>query len=98
MARLVEEVLEAWRAAERILDELPPVDPDHETVRVAIAQLRALYQDLTARSDAAETKLLASHHALRRSQALLDRIAARLGAEPAADSEVPRGEGSPAET
>lgn len=53
----VEEVLAAWRDAERLLDELPPVDPDHETVRLAVATLRLTYQQLTTGS-ATDTQLV----------------------------------------
>jgi hypothetical protein len=46
--RLLTEVLEAWRSAERTLDEMPASSPDHETIVIAIARLRSLYQELAA--------------------------------------------------
>lgn len=44
---IVEDALEAWREAERLLDRLTPLDPDHETVALAVASLRRTYQSLT---------------------------------------------------
>lgn len=43
----LEEALATWRDAERLLDELPPLDPDHETVRLAVVSLRQTYQEIT---------------------------------------------------
>src|SRR4029078_658710 len=45
---IVEETLEAWRDAERLLRRTPPVDPDHASVALAVRSLRETYQDLTA--------------------------------------------------
>jgi hypothetical protein len=45
---IVEETLEAWRDAERLLERLPALDPDHESVALAVASLRDTYQSLTA--------------------------------------------------
>lgn len=55
-AQLIERALATWREAERLLRELPPVDADHETVRLEVVRLREAYTRLTDRSsDAAET-------------------------------------------
>jgi hypothetical protein len=75
----VEDVLEAWRAAERLLEELPSLEPDREGVVHEVQRLRALYQVLTAGSDGAEANAASSEAALARSQATLDRVEARLG-------------------
>jgi hypothetical protein len=48
MSTAVEEVLSAWREAERLLESLPPVDPDHETVKMTVARLRDTYQTMAA--------------------------------------------------
>lgn len=48
MSRQVEELLRVWREGERLLAELPPLDPDHERVRHVVAVMSHLYQDLTA--------------------------------------------------
>jgi hypothetical protein len=44
---IVEEVLQTWRDAERVLDVLTPLDPDHEVVSLAVASLRATYRSIT---------------------------------------------------
>ena len=56
-AQLIERALEAWRGGERVLRELPRVDPDHETVRLAVISLRDTYDRLTGAS-ASSTELL----------------------------------------
>jgi hypothetical protein len=43
----VEELLSVWRDAERLLDTLPPMSPDHEAVRDAVVEVRAAYQAIT---------------------------------------------------
>ena len=43
----VHEVLATWRDAERLLDTLPPLDPDHETVRMLVIALRESYERVT---------------------------------------------------
>jgi hypothetical protein len=59
---MVEEILATWREAERLLDSLPPVNPDHETVRLAVVRLQATYRQLT--SDTAQTEeIIASSRA-----------------------------------
>jgi hypothetical protein len=67
---LVAEVLEDWRAAERLLDELPPTAPDHETVALLIADLREMYQSLT------EERIPVTDEILRESRATLERAGA----------------------
>ena len=49
----VHEVLDTWRDAERLLDALPPLDPDHETVRLVVVSLRQSYERVA--NDAART-------------------------------------------
>lgn len=93
MPRLVEEVLDNWRAAERLLDELPPVDPDQESMALAIASLRSLYLELTERSALAKSKLATTDDVLTRSQALVTQVAARLESSAARKGHAP-GSGS----
>jgi hypothetical protein len=59
----MEETLRAWREGERLLETLPPLTPDHETVRLAIIQLRSTYQRV-ATLKAATHDVLASNRAL----------------------------------
>lgn len=44
----VDEVLGAWRDGQRLLDELPPSDPDLANVRLAVSVLGDLHRELTA--------------------------------------------------
>jgi hypothetical protein len=46
-AQLIERALAEWREGERLLRDLPRVDPDHETVRLAVIGLRETYQRLS---------------------------------------------------
>ena len=77
---IVEETLEAWREAERLLERLTPLDPDHETVALAVASLRDTYQSLTAGASERTPALLAhSRTSIDRTRALLDRVHGKLG-------------------
>lgn len=76
---IVEETLEAWRDAERLLKRIPPVDPDHASVALAVRSLRETYQDLTAgASDRTPAVLSQSRASIDRTRELLDRIRAKL--------------------
>ena len=71
---IVEETLEAWRDAERLLKRIPPVDPDHASVALAVRSLRETYQDVTAPSDRTPAVLSQSRASIDRTRELLDRI------------------------
>jgi hypothetical protein len=76
---IVEETLEAWREAERLLERLPPVHPDHESVALAVSSLRETYQNLTAGvSERTPAMLTHSRASIDRTRELLDRIHAKL--------------------
>ena len=51
VAKAVEEVLAAWREAERVLDTLPPFSPDHESVRRTVIDLRRTYRAITTNAE-----------------------------------------------
>lgn len=78
MARLVEEVLHVWRLGERLLEELPPIDPDHETIRIHVAELREIYRELTESGASTRTRIAASEATLRRARASIDAANLRL--------------------
>ena len=56
-AQLIELALAEWREGERLLHDLPRLDPDHETVRLAVVRLRETYQELSTLSSDATTQL-----------------------------------------
>ena len=58
--KLIPEALAAWREGERLLQALPPLSPDHETVALAVAQLRDVYSTLTTSSDVTASALSSS--------------------------------------
>jgi hypothetical protein len=49
-AQLIEKALAEWRDGERLLRDLPRVDPDHETVRRIVIDLRETYRRLSQAS------------------------------------------------
>ncbi len=51
MPGLTAEVLRVWQASEELLDELPPIGVDHESVHILTLQLGALYVDITSSLD-----------------------------------------------
>src|SRR5687768_3613198 len=55
---LVEEALRVWRDGERLLEELPPLMADRETVRLNVVALRETYQTLTSRSTATSDQIV----------------------------------------
>jgi chromosome segregation ATPase len=53
----VEEALQVWRDGERLLEELPPLTADHETVRLNVAALREAYRTLTGQSSSSKEQI-----------------------------------------
>jgi hypothetical protein len=74
MSTAVKEVLGLWRQAERLLEALAPVHPDHETVRLMVARLNQTYQNLTDRGPNAEAHLADSRAVTEQARALLLRV------------------------
>ena len=70
----VAQTLEAWRDAERLLLELPPIDPDHETVQLLVVGLRATYEELTSRSEMTAATIAASQASVADARRLVARI------------------------
>ena len=60
MAVLIEELLEVWREAERVLDELPEATPERNVLEGEVIQLRSAHQRLTDRRIEHTAHLLAS--------------------------------------
>jgi hypothetical protein len=86
--KLVQEVLFAWREAERVLEELAPEDPDHARIVEAATKLRTAYQLLTDPvEEATSITMGAIERTLDRALALLGSVEARL-----ADQQLGRAE------
>lgn len=76
---IVEDALEAWREAERLLDRIPPLDPDHETVALAVASLRQTYRSLTdGMSERTPTMISHSRESIERTRSLLAGVHAKM--------------------
>jgi hypothetical protein len=84
MALRVEEVLALWREAERVLEDLPEVDPDRGIVCADVVSLRRMYRSLTDTAAGTEAALTQSAALVAESRAILRRVRARLG-EPVQD-------------
>jgi len=70
-AGLVAETLSAWRDAERLLDRLPPGTHDHETARLLVIQLHALFVELTDHRGDSDERLASSRSTIRPARELL---------------------------
>lgn len=80
---IVEDALEAWREAERLLDRLTPLDPDHETVALAVASLRDTYQNLTdGMSERTPVLIAHSRDSIERTRSLLGRVRSKTDGSP----------------
>ena len=73
---IVEEVIDTWRDAERVLDDLPTLDPRHTSVREAVASLRRVYQDMTRDegAHASNSLVVLSREAIDSTRALLAEV------------------------
>jgi hypothetical protein len=79
---MVEEVLATWRDAERLLDTLSPVGPEHETVRLTVVGLQASYRDLTGERARTEEVIAASRATMVEAHRVIDAIRASHAREP----------------
>jgi hypothetical protein len=75
---LADDVLEVWGDARELLDRLPPLSPDHETVRLAVTRLQGTYQILTDRFGRSSDAVIGSEAVLRDAEALIAKISAKL--------------------
>jgi hypothetical protein len=72
----VQEVLQTWRAAERVLEALPASDPHQEDVELAISKLRRIYQQLVDYGPPSAEVLASVTWQLDEAHALLGRLTA----------------------
>lgn len=84
---LADDVLEAWDDARHLLDRLPPLSRDHETVRLAVTRLQGTYQILTDRFGRSSNAVIGSQAVLRDAEALIAKISAKLLADPDSKAE-----------
>jgi hypothetical protein len=73
----MEDALRAWREGERVLDTLPPLSPDHESVRLAIVDLRTTYQRVASLKVATRDVLTANREAIEEARQVIQDVAAR---------------------
>ncbi len=73
----VAETLDTWREAERLLEELPPLSPDHETVAAIVVECRATYQRLAFGASRTADALASARSTLDHAHALLREVRSR---------------------
>ena len=71
------DALEGWREGERLLDELPPLDPDHETVALAVSTLRSAYQRLATTEGITDATLANSREVIAASRDAIRAVSER---------------------
>jgi len=75
---LTVEALAGLHEGERLLDELPPLHPDHETVRLVMIDLLRLYESMTVRRDETRMVLTSNAATIASARAVLDQVRARI--------------------
>jgi len=78
MAKEIEELLASLVDGERLLDELSPVDPDHESVRLAVALLQEQRAILRPSTEESLRALAASHDSICAARDIIRRTRERL--------------------
>ena len=84
MPTVVEELLATWREGERLLEELPPLSPDRETVMLCVAALKVDYASLTDLTGTTTAKIRATKGTIERARMVLSSAKERL-TEPGPD-------------
>jgi hypothetical protein len=62
--RVLEDSLIAWQDGSDLLETLPSLNPDHESVRLAVAKLRSVYEGAVARRQVGSVPLRSSRDAI----------------------------------
>jgi hypothetical protein len=73
----IEDALGALRDAEQLLDALPPVSPDHETVRLLVVTLRSTYEAIAARRSESDAALVSARETIANARQTLEEIRGR---------------------
>jgi len=74
---LVEEVLDAWKEGEELLPGLPALSPDHESVKLAVNDLRSTYVNLVDRGYRSNDHVEASARRIENSLRIIREVAGR---------------------
>jgi hypothetical protein len=78
-AQLIERALAEWRDGERLLREMPRLDPDHETVRLAVTALRETFHSLAGTSAATKEQLERGRARIDAAHDVIARVQSKLG-------------------
>jgi hypothetical protein len=81
-AQLIDRVLGEWRDGEQLLRELPRIDPDHESVRRIVIDLRETYSLLSDASAVSRDVLVKCERTIERAHTTIAAVRARLQSEP----------------
>jgi hypothetical protein len=81
---LIDQALEAWRDGERLLEELPPLTPDHETVRLELISLREAYRQMTGRSVASNETLASCADTVTSARETIRKVREKVASTPSA--------------
>ena len=76
-AQLIERALAEWREGERLLLDLPRVDPDHERVRMEVVRLRETYQRLSALSSDSHDQIEECRSSIEMAHEIIRRVRVR---------------------
>src|SRR3954453_23613337 len=79
---VVKDALSAWQDGAELLESLPSLSPDHETVRLAVANLRAVYEQTVARRPHGASALAKSREQMATAIATLDAVRTRQAPTP----------------
>ena len=77
MITLIQDTIDLWQEAERELDALPPLSPDHELVALIVADMRETYTRLTTAREWSATEVQSGRQHIESSRALLEAIHGR---------------------
>ena len=75
---LLTEAEEAIEDARGLLDHLPPLSPDHETLRLAVVKLRRAHESIEGPRDPANKALLDSHDSIDEARSVIQTIRKRV--------------------
>jgi chromosome segregation ATPase len=79
VASFVEELLASWREGERVLADLPSLDPDRAAVEQAVDQLRRKYRELADESRDVQAHLAESRDVIDAARAVIAQARQRTG-------------------